>query len=93
MEFEVRKTENCFVNSETYEYSLPIRAEEFLKLIEDDYSVRLNTRLRRPVFIAESEDIKIKAVLKSQRIRVSFNDERWERLKDEFEHFLNSSDS
>ncbi|NMD44314.1 MAG: hypothetical protein GYA88_02690 [Clostridiales bacterium] len=93
MEFEVRKTENCFVNSETYEYSLPIGAEEFLKLIEDDYSVRLNTRLRRPVFIAESEDIKIKAVLKSQKIRVSFSEERWESLKEEFEAFLNFSDS
>ena len=93
MEFEVRKTENCFVNSETYEYSLPIGAEEFLKLIEDDYSVRLNTRLRRPVFKAESEDIKIKAVLKSQKIRVSFSEERWESLKEEFEAFLNFSDS
>ena len=93
MEFEVRKTENCFVNSETYEYSLPIGAEKFLKLIEDDYNVRLNTRLRRPVFIAESEDIKIKAVLKSQKIRVSFSEERWESLKEEFEAFLNFSDS
>ncbi len=93
MEFDVRKTENCFVNSETYEYSLPIRAEEFLKLIEDDYNVRLNTRLRRPVFIAESEDIKIKAVLKSQKIRVSFDEARWEELKEQFEAFLSSSQS
>ena len=93
MEFEVRKTENCFVNSETYEYSLPIGAEEFLKLIEDDYNVRLNTRLRRPVFIAESEEIKIKAVLKSQKIRVSFDEARWEELKEQFEAFLSSSQS
>lgn len=93
MEFEVKKTENCFVNTETYEYSLPITAEDFLKLIEDDYNVRLNMKLRRPVFIAESEDIKIKAVLKSQKIRVSFNEERWEELKEEFEAFLSSSDS
>ncbi len=92
MEFEVRKTENCFVNTETYEYSVPITAEDFLKLIEDDYNVRLNMKLRRPVFIAESEDIKIKAVLKSQKIRVSFNEERWEELKEEFEAFLSSSD-
>ncbi len=93
MEFEVRKTENCFVNTETYEYSVPITAEDFLKLIEDDYNVRLNTKLRRPVFIAESEDIKIKAVLKSQKIRVSFNEECWKELKEEFEAFLSSSDS
>lgn len=92
MEFEVRKTENCFVNTETYEYSVPITAEDFLKLIEDDYNVRLNMKLRRPVFIAESEDIKIKAALKSQKIRVSFNEERREELKEKFEAFLNSSD-
>ena len=92
MEFEVRP--KTALNSETPEYSLlPIGAEEFFKAHEDDYSVRLNTRLRRPVFIAESEDIKIKAVLKSQKIRVSFSEERWESLKEEFEAFLNFSDS
>lgn len=92
MEFEVRKTENCFVNSETYEYALPVTAEDFLKLIEGSYSVRLNERLRRPVFIAESDNIKIKAVLKSKKIRVSFDEARWEELKEEFEAFLSSSD-
>lgn len=90
MDFEVKKTENCFANSETYEYSLPITAKEFLKLIEDSYSVRLNTKLRRPVFIAESADIKIKAVLESRKIRVSFNACGLKRLKDEFETFLSS---
>jgi hypothetical protein len=87
MNFECKKTEDCFANSRTYEYRLPITAQEFSVLLKD-WSVRVNSKLRRPVFVAERDGLNVKGILLGNTIRASFPQERWETEKASFEHFL-----
>lgn len=88
MEFEVKKTENCFSDSQTYEYSIPIHNSEFLKFLKD-YQIKINEKLRRPVFVAEnSEGIILKGILKRNIIKASFPADRWEYFKTQFESRL-----
>lgn len=88
MIFTSKKTENCFADSQTYEYALPVSGEEFRALLPADWAIRLNTKLRRPVFVAERDGVNIKGVLALSTIRVSFPDERWESEKRAFEEWL-----
>ncbi len=88
MIFECKKTENCFVDSRTYEYRLPVKAEDFKNLLENDWQIRCNLKLRRPVFLAEKEEIKIKGILAGDIIRVSFREDQWEVFKENFEKYL-----
>ena len=47
MNFKVIKTENCFADSETYEYILPVTGEIMLSYLEN-WDTRINRKLRRP---------------------------------------------
>lgn len=88
MEYKCKKTENCFENSETYEYRLPVTGETFIAFLPEGASLRKNERLRRPVFIADHGGINIKGMLAADRIRVSFPAEDCERRKSEFEDWI-----
>lgn len=85
MNFECKKAENCFSDSQTYEYRLPVTGEEFLHRLDDAWQTRCNDKLRRPVFLAEKKDVRIKGILSANVIRVSFPAIDWESHKDMFE--------
>lgn len=87
MNFECVKTKNCFANSQTYEYKLPVKALDFLEYIPD-WEIRKNEKLRRPVFIADKSDINIKGILESSTIKVSFPEISWEEDKLKFDEWL-----
>lgn len=88
MNFEVKKTENCFTDSQTYEYRLPMTGQEFLSLLDAAWQPRCNLKLRRPVFLAERGGIRIKGILAADVIRVSFPDQDWKNQKQQFEQEL-----
>ena len=52
MKFECKKTENCFADSQTYEYRLPTDGESFASRLSG-WEMRRNMKLRRPVFVAD----------------------------------------
>lgn len=92
MNYTCKKTENCFSDSQTWEYNLPVTAEAFAALLDNTWEKRYNHRLRRPVFLAERAEIKIKGILAGTIIRVSFQNDKWEILKKTFEQFLQCCD-
>lgn len=83
-----KKVENCFQDSQTYEYQLPVDAAAFLALLDDSWTTRCNYKLRRPVFISERKGVHIKGILAGDIIRVSFPDARSEENKNIFEYWL-----
>jgi hypothetical protein len=87
MEFECRKTENCFSDSQTWEYRLQETAEDFEKRLEG-WKVEENRRFRRPMMTAERGEVKLKGILASGVIRVSFPDTAWQKEKAAFEEWL-----
>ena len=89
MNFKVQKVENCFSDSETYEYLLPISGKSFLQFASD-WDIRVNDRLRRPAAILTKEGITIKCILEGCCFRVSFPAELLISRKAEFEAFLRS---
>jgi len=90
VEFEVKKTENCFSDSQTYEYRFPIGNQELLRFMKH-YSIRKYETLRRPTFLAtDLGGIQIKGILKDNICKVSFPDAAWEVSKMEFEGFIDS---
>ena len=91
MKFDCKKTENCFADSQTYEYRLPVTAEEFLKFLDETWQTRCNQKLRRPVFIAEKSGTRIKGILAGNIIRVSFLNNSWEILKNNFEEWMTNT--
>lgn len=90
MIFECKKTENCFADSQTYEYRIPVTAEHFVQMLDENWDTRYNMKLRRPVFITEHNEIRIKGILQGSVIRVSYPDSHWESSKTEFEKLLSS---
>lgn len=88
MNYSCKKVENCFSDSQTWEYKLPVSGEVFSALLPEFWSIRRNMRLRRPVFVAELEGLIIKGVLGEQTIRASFPDNNWEEKKSDFENWL-----
>jgi hypothetical protein len=54
MDFEVKKLETCFADAENYEYRVAADAGRLWRLLveEQGAELRVNERLRRPVFIA-----------------------------------------
>lgn len=92
MDFECKKTENCFADSQTYEYRLPVTAETFLHMLDASWQTRCNFRLRRPVFLAERDGVRIKGILAGTVIRVSFPDAAWEIHKKKFEEGIEKYD-
>ena len=87
MNFQVKKAENCFSDSETYEYQLPINGREFLSFLEK-WKIRINQKLRRPTAIAEKDGIVLKCTLGGNLFRISFPNSRQSEQKEEFENFL-----
>ena len=87
MNFKVIKVENCFAETQTYEYMLELTGEEFLTRLEG-WSLRINRKLRRPVGIAQKDGVIVKTVLEGHSVRVSYPDDRWLPEKIEFEAFL-----
>lgn len=88
MIIECKKTENCFADSQTYEYRIAVTAEEFLDNLDDTWQIRCNHKLRRPTFFAEKDALRIKGILKGSVIRVSFPNDNWETYKIDFETWL-----
>ena len=88
--FQVKKVENCFKNSQTYEYKLNVDIdEEFLEKLRCLGEVEIKN-FRRPIFMINCEnENKIKGVINSKIIRVSFPEDIWEKRKEVFEKFLN----
>ena len=87
MEIRETKVENCFAESQTYEYVLTVTGGEFLEGLKD-WSVRFNRKLRRPVGIAERDGVVLKTVLAGSTVRASFPDGCWQEKKREFEEYL-----
>ena len=87
MLFEVQKTENCFADSHTFEYRLPLDGQCFSALLSG-WEVSENYKYRRPLFIADRNGINIKGILKANTIKVSFQENGWEDRKNDFEHWL-----
>lgn len=87
MKFDCVKTENCFADSRTYEYTLPVTGEELFPRLAG-WEARKNLKLRRPVLAAERNGVRLKGVLEYRTLRVSFPTEGWETEKAEFEKWL-----
>lgn len=87
MNFQVKKIENCFAESETYEYLLPLTGREMLQNLAD-WEIRINEKLRRPVIIARKDDTILKCMKENHCFRVSFPQAHWASEKQLFEAFL-----
>jgi len=90
MQYEVKKTENCFADSRTYEYRLPLDGERFSRLLSGwgDWEISENHKFRRPLFTADRDGVNVKGILKANVIKVSFPEDRWEAEKADFERWL-----
>lgn len=90
MKFEVKKAENCFSDTQTYEYRFPVANQELLQYL-NLFSIEKYETLRRPAFSAtDSGGVRIKGILKDNRCKVSFPDAAWEASKIEFEDFIHA---
>ena len=88
MKFERKKVENCFADSKTYEYRLPLPGKELAEALPAEWEVRRNEKLRRPVFIATKEGIHLKGLLAGCAVRASFLEAEWEERQKEFEDWI-----
>lgn len=88
MILDCKKAENCFQDSQTYEYRIPLTAEDFLRILDSTWQTRCNYRLRRPVFISEKDGIHIKGILSGTILRISFPNKNYESVKKNFEDWL-----
>ncbi len=88
MKFDVKKTENCFADSRTYEYRLPVDNTALIALL-DGFSVTVNERFRRPMFLAQADDgVRLKGVLRESILKASFPEDAWQEHKARFEALL-----
>ena len=90
MRFEVKKAENCFADSQSYEYRLPLDGQSIAAML-DGWEVKENHKYRRPMFTADRDGVNIKGILKANIIKVSFPGNRWETEKTGFERWLASA--
>jgi hypothetical protein len=90
VQFECTKAEDCFADSSTYKYKIPLTGEGLLPLLAG-YAVRKNKGLRRPVFVAEKGDVKIKGVLSDSFIMVSFGGDAY-LVKADFDRWMEDVD-
>ena len=89
MKFEVKKAENCFADSQNYEYLLPIYGQNFSTLL-NGWEVKEHHKYRRPMFTADRDGVNIKGILKANIVKASFPGDDWEAEKAEFEQWLTS---
>ena len=87
MRFEVKKAENCFSDSQSYEYKLPIDGQSFAGLLVG-WEVKEHHKYRRPMFTADRDGVNVKGILKANIIKVSFPGHCWETKKNDFERWL-----
>jgi hypothetical protein len=87
MKFEYKKTENCFADSQTFEYKLPVDAQTIAGFL-DGWEIKENHKYRRPMFTADKNGVNIKGVLSSNYIKVSFPENNWDFEKQKFEDWL-----
>ncbi|MCL2202092.1 MAG: hypothetical protein FWB75_09015 [Oscillospiraceae bacterium] len=87
MQIDVKKVENCFAGSRSYEYKLPIDGECFFELL-DGWEKKEHHKYRRPLFTADRDGVNIKGILKANTIKVSFPAANWEAAKESFESWL-----
>lgn len=87
--FQVKKVDNCFKDSQTYEYKLEIIIDEnMINKLNELGEVEIK-KFRRPIFMINCKnENKIKGVINSNIIRVSFPDNMWKYRKEEFEKYL-----
>ena len=87
--FQVKKVDNCFKDSQTYEYKLEIIIDEnMINKLNELGEVEIK-KFRRPIFMINCKnENKIKGVINSNIIRVSFPDDMWQDRKEEFEKYL-----
>ena len=90
MQFEVKKSENCFADSRSYEYRLPVDGQSFSCLL-DGWEIKENHKFRRPLFTADKDGLNIKGILKANTIKVSYPEDRWQVEKESFERWLESA--
>ena len=88
MKFQRKKVENCFADSRTYEYQIPVSGKALADFLPDIWDIRRNERLRRPVFIARKEGIHLKGLLAGHAVRASFLETEWETRQKEFENWM-----
>ena len=89
MQYEVVKVDNCFAESQTYEYRLPVDGQAFCARLTG-WEVKENHKFRRPLFSADRDGINIKGILRANTVKVSFPDGSWEAGKADFESWLGS---
>ena len=89
MLYEVKKAENCFAESRSYEYLLPVDGQSFSALL-DGWEVKENHKYRRPLFMADKGGVNVKGILKAKTIKASFPENNWEAEKADFERWLES---
>ena len=87
MQFDCKKTENCFAHSFTFEYRLPITALMLSKRLEG-WAVTENHSYRRAIVTADRDGVNLKGILNGKLVRVSFPEKSWEMDKAAFESWL-----
>jgi len=90
MRFDVKKAENCFKDSRSYEYSIPVDGQSLTKML-DGWQITEHHKYRRPMFTADKGGINIKGILKANLIKVSYTENNWQTEKDDFESWLSSA--
>ena len=87
--FKVNKVDNCFKDNQTYEYKLDLEIDEnFIEKLQSLGEIE-RKNFRRPIFMIHCKnDNKIKGIINSKIIKVSYPDNKWQYNKNEFELFL-----
>jgi hypothetical protein len=91
MHYFIKKLENCFADAENYEYQLTLTGEHFYPLLvkQRHATVRVNEKLRQPVFIATLPDgVRVKGILTKNFIRVGYLPDKAAAQKATFERWL-----
>lgn len=85
---ECKKINNCFKDSQTFAYRLPITSKELSEAFLQEGEIKINNQFRRPIFNAVIGTTRIKGILDESIIKVSFLDEHWQVQKNVFEEWL-----
>jgi hypothetical protein len=90
MRFERKKAEDCFSDSESYEYRVAMTGKEFVAALEGvGAQVRVNEKLRRPTFVAKLDDgVRLKGILSANVVKAGFDPETHEEQQARFERWM-----
>ena len=87
MQFEWKKTENCFAGSRSYDYRLPLPVRSF-KTCLVGWVIEENHSYRRPVLTARKAGLILRGILDRHVIKVSFPETSWQADKAVFDDWL-----